>query len=104
MNSNIIDKLKPYRIKIDSLDDQLVDLLIARENIIREVADLKAENNIPAILQDRVDEVRNRCVARAVENGADGNFIKDLYTRIINFSCDLEEKNIQKILVKKKAP
>lgn len=84
--------LKPYRLKIDSLDDQIVDLLVAREDIIREVANLKAEENIPAVLQDRVDEVRERCIARATEKGADPDLIRELYTRIIDFSCNLEEE------------
>ena len=88
--------LKPYRAKIDSLDDQIVDLLVAREAIIREVADLKASEKIPAVLQDRVDEVRERCVARAVEKGADPDLVRDLYTQIIDFSCNLEEVIIKK--------
>lgn len=83
--------LKPYREKIDSLDDAIVDLLVEREKIIREVADLKVINNIPAVLQDRVDEVRERCIARAIEKGMDGDYIRQIYTKIIKLSCDLEE-------------
>ncbi len=88
--------LEPYRAKIDSLDDQLVDLLVEREQIIREVADLKSANNIPAVLQDRVDEVRERCVARAVAKGADEDYIRSIYTKIIKLSCDMEEHIAQK--------
>ena len=91
MDQNNINKLKPYRVKIDSLDDQLVDLLVEREKIIREVADLKIENNIPAVLQDRVDEVRERCIARALAKGADEDYIRAIYTKIIQLSCDMEE-------------
>lgn len=94
MSSNIADTLKPYREKIDSLDDQLVDLLIAREKIIREVADVKLENNIPAVLQDRVDEVRDRCVARAVDAGMDGDYVREIYTKIITLSCNIEEEKM----------
>lgn len=82
--------LKPYRQKIDSLDDQIVDLLVERESVIREVAALKSEQGIPAVLQDRVDEVRERCIARAIEKGGDADLMRELYTRIIGFSCDLE--------------
>ncbi len=96
MDLNILEKLKPYRRKIDSLDDKLVDLLVERENIIREVSDLKALNNIPAVLQDRVDEVRERCVARAVSKGADENITREIYKKIISLSCDLEESIAQK--------
>ena len=84
--------LKPYRQKIDSLDDQIVDLLVEREGVIREVAALKSEQGIPAVLQDRVDEVRERCIARAIEKGGDADLMRELYTRIISFSCDLEKE------------
>ncbi|MCI5061043.1 MAG: chorismate mutase [Alphaproteobacteria bacterium] len=83
--------LKPYRAKIDQIDDQIVDLLSAREEIIREVGELKFRENIAPILQDRVDEVRERCIARAVQKGANPELIKELYTRIIDYSCDLEQ-------------
>lgn len=93
MNANNykMEILKPYREKIDALDDKLVDLLVEREQIIREVAALKAENNIPAVLKDRVDEVRERAVARAVSKGADENYIREIYTKIIGLSCEMEE-------------
>ncbi len=83
--------LKPYRKKIDSLDDQIVDLLVERESVIREVAHLKSEKGIPAVLQDRVDEVRERCVDRAMQKGGDADFMRELYARVIEFSCNLEK-------------
>ncbi|MEM8833041.1 MAG: chorismate mutase [Pseudomonadota bacterium] len=87
--------LKPFRKKIDSLDDQIVDLLIAREQIILEVAALKKEKNIPAVLQDRVDEVRNRCEERAKDHGMSGDYVREIYRQIIQESCDLEESVLQ---------
>ena len=83
--------LKPYRQKIDALDEKLVDLLVERAEIINEVAQLKADNNIPAVLQDRVDEVRERAVARAVAKGGDENYMREIYTKIIGLSCEMEE-------------
>lgn len=91
MDQNIINKLKPYRERIDSLDDRIVDLLVERERIIREVAGLKAAHNIPAVLQDRVDEVRERATARAVVKGSGEDYVREIYTKIIRLSCDLEE-------------
>jgi len=91
MDENTFNKLKPYRIKIDSLDEKLVDLLVEREQIIREVADLKAQHNIPAVLQDRVDEVRENAVALGVKKGADEHYIREIYKTIISLSCDMEE-------------
>ena len=83
--------LKPYRARIDALDDKIVDLLVERIGIIREVGHLKAEKGIAPILQDRVDEVRERAAARAEAQGLDGALVRELYARLIAFSCDLEE-------------
>ena len=52
--------MKPFRQRIDALDDQIIDLLIARSAIIREVGHFKFENDIPAVLPDRIAEVRER--------------------------------------------
>ena len=84
--------LKPYRAKIDVLDDQIIDLLGQRLAIIQEVAALKAENDIDPVLPSRVDEVRERCVERGVQKGYDADFIRDLYTRLIAYSCQVEEE------------
>jgi len=83
--------LTPFRQKIDQIDDQIVDLLSQREGIIHQVAAIKHQHNIPAILQERVDEVRDRCTQRAADNGSDSAFMAALYTQIIQFSCHLEQ-------------
>ncbi|MEM6780593.1 MAG: chorismate mutase [Pseudomonadota bacterium] len=88
--------LKPYRAAIDDLDDQIVDLLVKRTEIIQEVGHLKAEHGIDAVLQDRVDEVRERCARRAEGAGMDPEIIRDLYRQLIEYSCELEDGIIQK--------
>lgn len=83
--------LKPYRRRIDELDDRIVDLLVERAGIIREVGHLKSRENIPAVLQDRVDEVRERAAARAAAKGLDADLVRSLYSLLIEYSCDLEQ-------------
>ena len=82
--------LKPYRARIDAVDDRIIDLLI--ERIIREVGHFKAKENIPAILPDRVIEVRERAAARAAAKGLDPDLVRQLYTILIDYSCKLEEE------------
>lgn len=84
--------LKPYRARIDALDDQIVDLLVARLGIINEVGVLKAREGIPATLPDRVIAVRERAAARAASKGVDPELVRQLYTILIDYSCALEEK------------
>lgn len=83
--------LEPYRKRIDELDDRIIDLLTARTDIIREVGNLKFRENIPSVLQDRVDEVINRAAARAEEKGLDPALARKLYTILVDYSCNLED-------------
>lgn len=83
--------MKPFRSRIDMIDDKIIDLLVERTGIIREVGHFKFQNNIPAVLPDRVIEVRERAAARAALKGLDPALIRQLYTIIIDYSCHLEE-------------
>lgn len=83
--------LEPYREKIDSLDEKLVQLLAEREQIIHQVAKVKLENNIPAVLPARIDAVRENAVRIGAGLGADPHYIREIYTTIIQLSCDIEE-------------
>ncbi|HPD82225.1 MAG: chorismate mutase [Alphaproteobacteria bacterium] len=96
MTDKTAEILKPYREKIDSLDRELIDLLVRREKIIHEVAKIKHENNIPAVLQSRVDEVRENAVKHALEKGGDAHYMREIYKTIIQLSCDIED-NIKNI-------
>lgn len=82
--------LKSFRDKIDSLDEKIVELLIAREQIIRDVSEIKYDQDIPAVLEKRVQDVKDKVIQHAKENGADGAYIEEIYTHIIKTSCDLE--------------
>mgnify|MGYP000021996458 CR=1 FL=1 len=86
-----MELLAPYRRRIDDLDDQIMELFSQRFAVIREVADLKNKHGIPAILQDRVDEVRERNADTGAAKGLDPEFIRKLYTLIIDEACDLED-------------
>lgn len=88
-------QMAPYRARIDALDDRLVDLLAERADIIREVADFKFDRNIPAVLPDRVAHVRDRAAERAADKGLDPDLVRQLYTILIDFSCDLETQIMQ---------
>lgn len=89
--------LKAYRERINIIDEEIIQLLRRRYDVIEEVAALKARENIPAVLPDRVDEVREKAAGRAAEKGLDAGFIRELYTRIIEHSCALEETRIIEI-------
>ena len=89
---DIKEIMKPYRQRIDDLDDQIIELLVQRTGVIREVGHLKHEKGIPSVIQSRVDEVRERNAAHAAEKGLDADLIRDIYARLIDYSCNLEDE------------
>lgn len=84
--------LRTYRDQIDSLDQKIVPLLVEREKIIRQVAQIKKDNSIPAVLPGRVDQVRENAVAIAIQQGGDESYTREIYRKIIDLSCEIEEK------------
>lgn len=86
--------LKPYRAKIDALDQQIIKLLRERYDVIEEVGELKAAHGIAATLPDRVEEVRENAARLAGSLGLDEAFIREIYAQIIAHSCETEEQII----------
>ena len=84
--------LRAFRDQIDSLDKEIVPLLVAREKIIHQVAQIKKDNNIPAVLPGRVDQVRENAVSIAIQNDGDESYMREIYQKIIDLSCTIEEK------------
>jgi chorismate mutase-like protein len=103
MEIRVKNILAPYRARIDALDEQIIDLLRKRYSVIEEVGHLKAGQGIDAVLQDRVDEVRERAAALAKARGLDEDFIRKLYAQLIDHSCQLEDNIIAEINAAKKA-
>ena len=86
-----MERLKPYRAKIDALDDQIVDLLIARMDIEREVGEVKAREQIATVQEDRVVEVRERCAERGAKKGLNPGMVRKIYTIIIDEAHEIEQ-------------
>lgn len=88
--------LDNLRQRIDAIDDQLIDLLGARLNIVREVATYKKQNATPVMQPGRVEEVKARCRARAENFDVRGEFINTLYDLIIGEACRIEDEAMAK--------
>lgn len=87
--------LKPYRDRIDELDDRIVDLLAERLEIVRDVGALKAREGIPAVLPERVEAVLTRTAARAADSRLDPGLVRGLYAALVEYCCELEEDIIE---------
>lgn len=83
--------LAPYRARIDALDDQIIDLLAQRMDIVREVGEVKARGNIATVQSDRVVEVRERCAERGAKLGLNPGMVRKIYTTIIDEAHEMEQ-------------
>lgn len=86
--------LGPFRDKIDAIDDQLVELLARRYEVVHRVAEVKREHGIDPILPDRVQAVKDRVAARSRSVGLDPDLAVRLWTIIIDEACALESRLI----------
>ncbi|MEI8395090.1 MAG: chorismate mutase [Rhodospirillaceae bacterium] len=85
-------ELTRLREDIDRLDDALVDLLARRFTICHEVAAYKLAHDIPVVLPERIEQVKQRCAERGVALGLDQAFMTTLYTLIIERTCETERE------------
>lgn len=83
--------LDEFRAQLNMLDEKLITILSERYEICRAVADFKKEHEIPMMQPDRVEEVKKRCAAMAENKNINPDFVRNLYTLIIEEACRLED-------------
>ncbi len=70
--------LNDLRRRIDSLDNELIDLLARRMHISREIGLYKREYNMPILQTHRYDEILSKRVAQAVDLHMSPSFMKSI--------------------------
>ena len=88
MHENPLDT---FRRQLDRLDDQIVELISQRLAVCENVARFKKAEQIPMMQPHRVDVVKQRAADKAKARGVDEQFIKRLYTLMIDEACRLED-------------
>ena len=84
--------LESFRRQIDAIDDRLLALLGERFAVVRDVAAYKAPRGIPAVIPERVSEVRERCAGEGLRHGLDPDLVRRLYDMLIAEACRIEER------------
>jgi chorismate mutase-like protein len=88
----MLHKLDDLREEIDCIDDEIVDLLGRRFDLLHDVAAHKRPRGIPVVIPARIAEVVERCVARGGRHGLDAQMLRDVYHRIIDEACRVEAR------------
>jgi len=89
---NAADGLAPFRARLDALDEQIAALLGERFEVCREIALHKREHDIPMMQPGRVEQVRERYVARGAQERLPADFTASLFELLIGATCRLEDE------------
>ena len=76
------DSLNELRAQIDKLDDQLLELLVRRMRVSRDIGQYKKEHDMPILQAQRYEELLARRAAQAVELGMDREFMRTVMQAI----------------------
>lgn len=84
--------LEMNRKKIDSLDKKLIEVLGARERVVREIGIYKAKNNIPSLQAARFQQVLDKAIAAGAKEGLSAEFITEMLNAIHKESLRIEDE------------
>jgi len=95
-------KLNDFRLAVDHLDDQLLDLLQERFSVIDQIGSYKRENHLTVFQSDRWKFVMDSRTKKGIEKNLSEKFMKELLYCIHEESVKRQEKQIRESeLVKK---
>jgi isochorismate pyruvate lyase len=89
MDIKICNSLEETRTEIDKLDNQIVELIAARNAYVKQFAHFK--NSVDEIKsEDRIADVISRARTKAIELDLSPNLINELFIRMIDEMVDSE--------------
>lgn len=87
------DVLENYRLEINNIDEELINLLKKRMKLSIKIGKYKKENNIPILNKNRENQIIERINSYNKKDNEiiiSENFISILWTNIMNYSKDLQ--------------
>lgn len=80
------DPLHTYRAQLDDIDQRLIEALAARQEVVTQVAALKATRGQPVYDHRREREMLTRLRHTAAEAGLNPHFVASLFQTILDHS------------------
>lgn len=87
-----MEKLNYHRSEIDTLDEQMLELLEKRLGIVRKIADLKTRENLPIRDTKRETVILDNIAVKAEKIGLDPELAKRFFKSVIELSVEVEQK------------
>lgn len=84
--------LQELRTHIDQIDDQIINLLVVRNEVVTQVGKQKELLSLPTLQTDREEEVLERLKSLATQKGLNQKFVTKLFTQIIEESKRIQDE------------
>ena len=84
--------LADLRAELDDIDRTLLDGIRARLEVCGRVAELKQRHGLDVLQPGRMEVVHRRAQDYAYRHGLSGDFVRSLYTLLIDEACRVEDR------------
>ncbi len=91
----MMQNLEKLREGIDKIDGKIIDLLIKRKNLVKNIAQLKKELKKPVFDNAREKQIIEKMKLEAREKNLDEDFIISIYDIILKNSREEQEKIVK---------
>ncbi|MEU5843661.1 chorismate mutase [Rhodococcus sp. NPDC047139] len=85
-------ELADLRAELDDIDGALLDGIRARLEVCGRVAELKHRHGLDVLQPGRMEVVHRRAQDYARRHGLSGEFVRSLYTLLIDEACRVEDR------------
>ncbi len=90
-NKEYLKKIEKLRLKIDKIDNELLEYFSKRFDIVSEVWKLKQEYNVEALQKERWNKVLENIIKKGSKKDLNEDFVKDIWERIHKESLRIEK-------------
>ncbi|MEQ9414920.1 MAG: chorismate mutase, partial [Cyclobacteriaceae bacterium] len=97
-----ISQLEQLREKIDHMDQELIEVLSIRKQLIEKIGDYKKENNVTVFQLERWNEILNSRTAWGSSKNLTSDFIQEIYKAIHDESIRIQTEIMGQETEKKK--
>lgn len=84
------------RKELDKVDDSIISVLAKRMSLVRQIAQIKSENNLEIKDKQREKKILSRIKKRAIEHNLDPEIADKIMRAIIDQSVRKQKKQLEK--------
>lgn len=92
MRDRLLEKLNNQRREIDTIDDQMLQLLEKRLEIVKKIAEVKSREGFPIRDTNREQAILDSVAIKGEKLGLDPELAKRFFRNIIELSVEVEQK------------